>query len=215
MVPNQMMLGREICLPTDLVFRQLKEDNIDDEHEYVTMLKETIRKTHEFARKKIQANQEYMKKDYDLNVRKMKTPEDYVYILDTVTRKGRNKKLDPPWKGPGIVVQRITSYVYKVKMEKTVIFINRDRMKRCNDRKVPVWLKRTQNRLNAGESILDIESDNVWCLCRKGDNEKFMIQCDLCDEWYHGECVNITLKLAETLTKYHCPRCQTPHLFQS
>jgi hypothetical protein len=55
-------------------------------------------------------------------------------------------------------------------------------MKRCNDRKVPVWLKRTQNRLNAGESILDIESDNVWCLCRKGDNEKSMIQCDLCDE---------------------------------
>lgn len=87
-------------------------------------------------------------------------------------------------------------------------------MKRCNDRKVPVWLKRAQNRLNAGESILDIESDDVWCLCRKGDNEKFMIQCDLSDEWYHGECVNVTSKLAETWTKYNCPRCQTPHLFQ-
>jgi hypothetical protein len=34
------------------------------------MLKEAIRKTHEFARKKLQTNQEYMKKDYDLNVRK-------------------------------------------------------------------------------------------------------------------------------------------------
>jgi hypothetical protein len=122
------------------------------------------------------------------------TPEDYAYIQGTVTRKESNKKLNPPWKGPGIVVQRITSYVYKVKMEKTVIFINHDRMKRCNDRKVPVWLKRAHNRLNAGESILDIESDNVWCLCRKGDNEKFMIQCDLCDEWYHGECFNITSK---------------------
>jgi hypothetical protein len=54
-------------------------------------------------------------------------------------------------------------------------------MKRCNDRKVPVWLKRAQNRLNAGESILNIESDNVWCLCRKGNNEKCMIQCDLCE----------------------------------
>ena len=88
-------------------------------------------------------------------------------------------------------------------------------MKRCNDRKVPVWLKRAQHRLNAGEIILDIESDNVWCLCRKGDNGKCMIQCDLCDEWYHGECVNVTSKLAEAWTKYHCPRCQTPHLFQS
>jgi len=33
-------------------------------------------------------------------------------------------------------------------------------------------------------------------LCRQGDNGKFMIQCDLCDEWYHGECVNVTSKLA-------------------
>ena len=51
------------------------------------MLKEAMRKTHEFARKKLQANQEYMKKDYDLNVRKNEyTPEDYAYILDTITR---------------------------------------------------------------------------------------------------------------------------------
>ena len=97
MIPNQMMLGREICLPTDLVLRPPKEDNIEDEHEYVIMLKEAIRKTHEFARKKLQTNQEYMKKDYDLNVRKTEyKPRYFVYILDTATRKGRNKKLDPP-----------------------------------------------------------------------------------------------------------------------
>jgi hypothetical protein len=55
---------------TDLVFKPRKEDKTEDEHEYVTMLKEAIRKTHEFARKKLQTNQEYMKKNYDLNVRK-------------------------------------------------------------------------------------------------------------------------------------------------
>jgi hypothetical protein len=70
MTPNQMILCRAICLPTDLVFKPRKEDKTEDEHEYVTMLKEAIRKTHEFARKKLQTNQEYMKKDYDLNVRK-------------------------------------------------------------------------------------------------------------------------------------------------
>ena len=70
MTPNQMILCREICLPTDLVFKPRKEDKTEDEHEYDTMLKEAIRKTHEFARKKLQTNQEYMKKDYDLNVRK-------------------------------------------------------------------------------------------------------------------------------------------------
>ena len=63
-------------------------------------------------------------------------------------------------------------------MENTVIVINHDRMKRCKDRTVPVWLKRAQNRLNFGENILENENDNVWCLCRHGDNGKFMIQCD-------------------------------------
>lgn len=58
MTPNQMMLGREICLPTDLVFRPPKEDKTEDEHVFVTELQETIRKTHEFARKKLQTNQE-------------------------------------------------------------------------------------------------------------------------------------------------------------
>jgi hypothetical protein len=43
-----------------------------------------------------------MKKDYDLNVKKNEyTPEDYAYIQDTVTRKERNKKLNPRWKGAG------------------------------------------------------------------------------------------------------------------
>ena len=79
------------------MLRPPKEDNPEDENEYVTMLKKAIRKTHEFARKKLQTNQEYMKKDYDLNVRKTEyKPRYFFYILDTATRKGRNKKLDPP-----------------------------------------------------------------------------------------------------------------------
>lgn len=63
-------------------------------------------------------------------------------------------------------------------------------------------------------NILDIESDNVWCLCCQGDNGKFMIQCDLCDEWYHGKCVKVTSKLAETWSKYHCPHVK-PRIYFS
>ena len=65
------------------MFRPPKEDNIENEHEYVTMLKEAIRKTHEFARKKLQTNQEYMKKDYDLNVRKMNIRQNILFIFWT------------------------------------------------------------------------------------------------------------------------------------
>ena len=37
---------------------------------------------------------------------------DLVYVLDTATIKGQSKKLGPPWKGPGIIVIKFTSYLY-------------------------------------------------------------------------------------------------------
>ncbi len=35
-----------------------------------------------------------------------------------------------------------------------------------------------------------------------------MIACDSCDEWFHGECVNITPKEAESMKKYVCTECR-------
>jgi hypothetical protein len=32
--------------------------------------------------------------------------------------KGRAKKLDPSWKGPGIICAKLSSYVYKVNLKK-------------------------------------------------------------------------------------------------
>ncbi|XP_014478658.1 PREDICTED: lysine-specific demethylase 7A-like isoform X2 [Dinoponera quadriceps] len=49
----------------------------------------------------------------------------------------------------------------------------------------------------------------TYCLCgRSYDPEQFMIQCDVCKEWYHGECVEVKEYLAIDFDKYHCPRCQ-------
>ncbi|CAG2191777.1 unnamed protein product [Mytilus edulis] len=33
-------------------------------------------------------------------------------------------------------------------------------------------------------------------------------QCDFCDEWYHGACIDLTPALADTMLKFRCPRCQ-------
>jgi hypothetical protein len=54
-----------------------------------------------------------MKRDYDVRIREQDyKPSDLFYILDTAKIKGRAKKLDPPWNGPGIVVEKLSSYVY-------------------------------------------------------------------------------------------------------
>lgn len=34
-----------------------------------------------------------------------------------------------------------------------------------------------------------------------------MIACDACEEWYHGDCINISEKEAKHIRQYFCPRC--------
>ncbi|KIW25056.1 uncharacterized protein PV07_10728 [Cladophialophora immunda] len=67
-------------------------------------------------------------------------------------------------------------------------------------------------------SIADTSSSSnddgeVFCICRKGDNHTWMIACDGgCDEWFHGNCVNIKERDGELIDKYICPSCTKPGL---
>lgn len=70
------------------------------------------------------------------------------------------------------------------------------------------------NKRKLGESL-----DGQYCICRRGP-EGFMLQCELCKEWYHGSCVPLprtqggksmgkssaALEAAKEL-KYLCPLC--------
>ncbi|KAJ3262252.1 PHD finger protein 3 [Boothiomyces macroporosus] len=37
----------------------------------------------------------------------------------------------------------------------------------------------------------NIKGQQIYCLCRQVDDGSFMIQCDDCKEWFHGNCVGI------------------------
>lgn len=81
-------------------------------------LQVAIRVSHEIARDVLTTHQAHMKRDYDVrNMEQEYNPGDLVYVLDTAKIKGRAKKLDLPWKGPGIVVEKLSSYVYRVKLK--------------------------------------------------------------------------------------------------
>ena len=48
-------------------------------------------------------------RDYDLKIHSRAYEEgDLVYILDTATDKGKCRKLSPCWKGPGIVIKKLS-----------------------------------------------------------------------------------------------------------
>lgn len=37
---------------------------------------------------------------------------------------------------------------------------------------------------------------------------RFFSACDACEEWYHGECINVTAKQAESIQKFFCQACR-------
>ncbi|XP_075774582.1 LOW QUALITY PROTEIN: histone lysine demethylase PHF8 [Pelodiscus sinensis] len=52
----------------------------------------------------------------------------------------------------------------------------------------------------------------VYCLCRLPyDVTRFMIECDGCQDWFHGSCVGVEEDAAADIDLYHCPNCQLAH----
>ena len=49
----------------------------------------------------------------------------------------------------------------------------------------------------------------LYCVCRRPDDQKggFMVGCDRCDEWFHGECVGVLKSEVRRQAEYVCPRC--------
>ncbi|XP_076457207.1 uncharacterized protein LOC143291265 isoform X2 [Babylonia areolata] len=63
------------------------------------------------------------------------------------------------------------------------------------------------------------DTSTVYCICRKPHGNKFMICCDKCGEWFHGQCVGITKQQGQQMEaqnkEYLCPTCSGIPLAQS
>jgi len=52
------------------------------------------------------------------------------------------------------------------------------------------------------------KSDKLYCICQTPyDNAKFYVGCDVCSNWFHGDCVGITDEMSKVLTDYVCEDC--------
>uniref|UniRef100_A0AB39CFD3 CXXC-type zinc finger protein 1 n=1 Tax=Colaphellus bowringi TaxID=561076 RepID=A0AB39CFD3_9CUCU len=52
------------------------------------------------------------------------------------------------------------------------------------------------------------QDGQAYCICRSSDSSRFMIACDACEEWYHGDCMKISEKEAKLIKQYFCIRCK-------
>ncbi|KAL2198533.1 hypothetical protein P885DRAFT_59095 [Corynascus similis CBS 632.67] len=68
---------------------------------------------------------------------------------------------------------------------------------------------RQSGEADAADGGNSSESDNgPYCLCRGPDDHRFMIACDRCEDWFHGECIGMDKHTGENLVqKYICPNC--------
>ncbi|KAF8314223.1 hypothetical protein DL93DRAFT_2032305, partial [Clavulina sp. PMI_390] len=54
----------------------------------------------------------------------------------------------------------------------------------------------------------DERDSKLYCMCETlYDEEKMMIACDQCDEWYHPGCVHLSDAQVELVDVFFCPRC--------
>ena len=169
------------------------------------------------ARETLKQSQKRMKRDYDVKVkiRELKLG-DLVYQLDTATVKGKTRKLSPSWKGPGVVIEKLTPYLYKIKLKRVIITANHDRLKLCHDREVPEWAQKLSQQMIKGTGYTKEKRGvkdqrgyraKLYCVCQKPYTGEFMIRCDECKEWYHGDCVRITQEEAKAMGDFVCSGC--------
>ncbi|KAI9276294.1 hypothetical protein BY458DRAFT_506232 [Sporodiniella umbellata] len=65
-------------------------------------------------------------------------------------------------------------------------------------------------RKNSGSSYKKANpvDSSLYCICRKPyDATRFMIACDVCDDWFHGECISIKEIESEFVDLYICHKC--------
>lgn len=54
-----------------------------------------------------------------------------------------------------------------------------------------------------------LRKEKLYCLCRTPyDETKFYVGCDLCNNWFHGECVGITEEMSKSLSEFVCTECR-------
>ena len=158
--PNRLMLGRG-----DLLYPVPDPTPGVEVHDSTwANLQEETTKAHEVARATLRSTQMRLKRKYDLRSYSRRFQEgDLVYILDTAHTKGKCKKNEFPveWTGS-------SGGEEAVRLKAVISVVNHDRMKACHARKVPAWCKR---KLLGGP-------EQVYCLCRKKDDGKLMVQCN-------------------------------------
>ncbi|CAG2220722.1 unnamed protein product [Mytilus edulis] len=134
--PNYMMLGREVNIPLNLMFRS-HDNRTENNEDYISTIKSHFQNVYEIARENLKSNAERQKRDHDTRL----TDNRYelgalVYKFDKTV----NKKFRSPWLGPLVITKILSPVVYEIRGEFRTEVVHHDRLKPCNEN-MPIWAK--------------------------------------------------------------------------
>lgn len=114
--PALMNFGRELRLPPDVIFGLPPDASVSSESEYVSRLMDDLNEVHKCARSNLNVSSERMKTRYDLR----SNPKRFdvgakVWLYNPSRRKGLSPKLQSDWEGPCLVMECLSSVVYRIK----------------------------------------------------------------------------------------------------
>ena len=172
--PNMLMLGREVCMPEEILFglhdvnsmRQLPAN-------YLKGLIDQINTASIAARNNLLMAQNRQKKDYDTRApvrERTFDVGDLVYIRNSGRVLGQSKKLLPIWKGPFVITKVVSRFLYRIAGRKREYVKHHDKLRICKDRNIPLWVIRKQQSIidlvgpRTTATTSDDPIDGVWSL---------------------------------------------------
>ena len=117
--PNELMLGRNVKLPVDIIYGQPPQENCTDLHEYVQKQQEHLTKVHDVARQHMNIASEKHKRLYDHHSKPLPKAikvGDHVWYYCPVRKKGISPKLQTEWKGPYVVNEKLSDILFRIKV---------------------------------------------------------------------------------------------------
>ena len=147
--PNYLMFGHEINLPAEILMG-LPTVNLQqlDPSEHAKELEQLLKESFQQVRQNLQGVQLRQKRLYDRKrFHRVFEKGDIVYRLDSASKVGESKKLQPIFLGPFLIVKQVSPDLFYLEDRKRSRLAHHDTLQPCKDRNIPFWLRRKRHLL--------------------------------------------------------------------
>ncbi len=166
--PNEMVLGRNVEVPIDIILGQPPVQNQTDIRptDYVTDLQERLDLVHKYARTNLNIASQKQKRYYDhrCDKRPLFQRGDPVWLHNPQRKKGICPKLSCQWEGPFLVIDKLCDVVFKiqrsVRTKPKVVHANRLK-KYLGDNPPVSWLVPHNSTSESATDIAESSNDTV------------------------------------------------------